>query len=259
MSIDVETQRYHVEVVGDFAVTCRGRSVALGAATERLVALLASRGGNQSRRSAAGLLWPEATEARALANLRSAVYRIGLRAPGLVVSTGVRVLLDRSAATVDLQSASAACDRILAGVPSEDDLSPRMREVLSNDLLPSCGDLWAAEDREVFRQARLHALEALCRTLSRRGRHGEAVRAGLAAVRVEPLRESAQRALITAYLEESNYCEALHQYERFRVLLRDDLGIAPSPHLRDLVRVTPEPRPGRASRTEIRGDACVTP
>ena len=58
---------------------------------------------------------------------------------------------------------------------------------------------------------------------------------GLAAVAGEPLRESAHRALITAYLAEGNRSEALRQYRFFRHLLADELGLEPSPLMESLV------------------------
>jgi DNA-binding SARP family transcriptional activator len=59
-------------------------------------------------------------------------------------------------------------------------------------------------------------------------------------VSAEPLRESAHRALIAAHLREANYGEAIAQYERCYILLRDELGVAPSPCLRDLIQTAGE-------------------
>ena len=59
--------------------------------------------------------------------------------------------------------------------------------------------------------------------------------AGLAAISGEPLRESAHRVLIEAHLAEGNASEALRQYETYRRLLDEELGLAPSPRMRALV------------------------
>jgi DNA-binding SARP family transcriptional activator len=90
-------------------------------------------------------------------------------------------------------------------------------------------------ERESYHQLRLRALEALCRRLSAKGRFGQAVQAGLAAVSGEPLRESARRALIEAHLAEHNVAAALREYEAFHQLLRDELGLDPSEDMRALV------------------------
>jgi DNA-binding SARP family transcriptional activator len=54
----------------------------------------------------------------------------------------------------------------------------------------------------------------------------------MAAVAGEPLRESARSALIEAHLAERNVGAALREYEAFRQLLHDELGLEPSPDLR---------------------------
>ena len=86
------------------------------------------------------------------------------------------------------------------------------------------------------RLARLHALEALCATLSDRHRYAEAVQAGLAAVAGEPLRESAHRTLIRAHVAAGNRGEALRQYATYRQLAMETFGIGPSPEMEAMVR-----------------------
>ena len=81
-----------------------------------------------------------------------------------------------------------------------------------DDLLPDWNEDWVLIERERFRQARLHALEALCDRFSEAGRMMPAIQAGLAAVTADPFRESAHRALIRTHLREGNRSEALRQY-----------------------------------------------
>ena len=103
-------------------------------------------------------------------------------------------------------------------MPSPDGL------LLSRDLLPDWYDDWVAVERERFRQLRVHALERLCDRLVEAERFGEAIEAGLAAMKSEPLRESAHRALVRAHLAEGNRSEALAQYRRFKALLPTSSG-----------------------------------
>jgi DNA-binding SARP family transcriptional activator len=103
--------------------------------------------------------------------------------------------------------------------------------LLSQDLLPDWYEDWLLEERERYRQLRLHALEVLCGRLTNLRQFHQSIQAGLAAVAGEPLRESAQRVLITAYLAEGNSCEALKQYQRYWTLLQTELGQEPSPDL----------------------------
>jgi len=90
-------------------------------------------------------------------------------------------------------------------------------------------------ERDRYHQLRLYALEAMCKRLTSSGRYGEAVDAGLAAVRAEPLRESAHEVLIRAHLAVGNRCEAASQYARIRHLLKSELGLEPSKALRQLL------------------------
>ena len=65
--------------------------------------------------------------------------------------------------------------------------------------------------------------------------YAEAVEAALAAVAAEPLRESAHRALIGVYLAEGNTISAHRQYEVCRRLLADELQVAPSRLMQELM------------------------
>jgi DNA-binding SARP family transcriptional activator len=107
---------------------------------------------------------------------------------------------------------------------------------LMDDVLPDWRDDWLLVERERFRQLRMHALEALSVRLAHAGRLAQAIDASLAVVCHEPLRESAQRALIGAHILEGNLQEAVRQYRTFRDLLSSELGIGPSPLMVELVR-----------------------
>jgi SARP family transcriptional regulator, regulator of embCAB operon len=86
--------------------------------------------------------------------------------------------------------------------------------VLSADLLPDWYDDWVLLEAEDWRQLRLHALEALAGRLIALGCWGEAANAAGAAVRAEPLRESARAALIQAHLAVGNQSEAVREFTR---------------------------------------------
>src|SRR5262249_3418614 len=96
---------------------------------------------------------------------------------------------------------------------------------LDAELLPDWYDDWVLLERERLRELRLHALEALALRLAALGRFAEAVEAGLAAVRSEPLRESAHRVLIRLHLAEGNRHRALCQYREYTRLMRLDLNL----------------------------------
>jgi DNA-binding SARP family transcriptional activator len=108
--------------------------------------------------------------------------------------------------------------------------------LLRADLLPDWYDEWVVDERDRFRQLRLHALEGMAEHLVTIGRYGEALLAALEAAREDPLRESAQRALINVHLAEGNTGEAVRQLRRCEQLFDRELGLRPSRRLTDLVR-----------------------
>jgi DNA-binding SARP family transcriptional activator len=219
-----------------FSLTIRMERVALSSGAQRLVAFLALNQQLMSRAYVAGALWPETTDARANANLRSALWRVQRACSGIVITSPQRLGL-ASEVVVDVQQAMTGAYRILDGTDSCDEvLRADMLSLLSTDLLKDWyGDDWILEHRERFHHLRLHALEAMCERFAAAGRYGEAVQAGLAAVRAEPLRESAHRALVKVHLSEGNWVEATRQYDNCCSLLRNELGLGPSPAMQVLL------------------------
>jgi DNA-binding SARP family transcriptional activator len=207
--------------------------VAVPGNVQRLIAFLAVQGRRLHRSIVASALWMDVTDQRAAANLRSALWRVRrisealVRADGSFLRLGEDVWVDHSAAIDRIRRIIEGDGSVVASQVSV--------EALSDDLLPEWYEDWVVLERERLRQLRLHGLEALCARLSDGGWHAAAVEAGLAAVATEPLRESAQRVLIRAYLAEGNMAEAVRQYDAFAAALIESLGIAPSSHLRTLV------------------------
>lgn len=200
---------------------------------QRVVAFLALHERPLHRVHVAGSLWLDTSEERANASLRTALWR--LRRPGraLVEATASHIGLGQSVA-VDVRETADCAHRVLDSCNhGRSDLS---RLCCAGELLPDWYDDWVLIERERFRQLRLHALEALCAELAEAGDYPGATEAGLAAVAAEPLRESAHRLLMEAHLREGNLGEALRQYELYRRLLLEHLGLQPSPRMRDLVK-----------------------
>lgn len=222
-----------LRVLCGFEVQIGGQFVAVPANVERILAFLAVRGRPQQRLTVATTLWMDTTEDRAAANLRTALWKARQAIGECIHTCGNRISL-APAVEVDLTDIVEKTRRIL---DEHVDLEPEDCDpaTLVGDLLPDWDEDWILFERERLRQLCIHALEALCLRLSRAGRPGLAVDAGLAAVAAEPLRESAQRALIAAHLDEGNVSEARRQYHLYRDLLWSNLGIEPSDTLRSLV------------------------
>jgi DNA-binding SARP family transcriptional activator len=215
-----------------FELQCDGSVVPLAMGSRRLVAFLALRERPLPRTYVAEMLWTDAPDRRAWANLRSSLWRLrGLR-HRVVEQAGDDLQLSRDVA-VDVRDAYRAASELVAGTRSAG-LDVDLR-VFEGDLLPGWCDEWVLVERERHRQLGLHALELLCERLSLEGRHCQAVQAGLAAVSGDPLRESAHRALIGAHIAEGNVNEAIRQFELFEGLIKHELGLEPSDGLKRLI------------------------
>jgi DNA-binding SARP family transcriptional activator len=236
-------------LMGALELESSGAGVRLPASASRLLAFLGLRRGPLARVYVAGQLWLDSTEERAGACLRSALWRLNRVADDVVWSNGRELgLADR--VEVDLDSVAAAAQEVLGGSgPIRPEIVSQLCE--SQDLLPDWYDEWAEVERERFRQIRLHALERLCERLTAESRFAEALEAGLAAVRAEPLRESAHRAMIGMHLAEGNVGEAVRQYATCTRLMSSELGVRPSGQIERLLEegvVTRRPRRGRRER-----------
>jgi DNA-binding SARP family transcriptional activator len=205
-------------------VTCCGRRREVPEGSKQLLAFVAVRRRRVDRRYVAGTLWPGGDEDRAAGNLRSALWR--LRRAGIDVLNADRWSLALGAdVLVDLHLMDQWASRLINDTALAEDLAvpPSWPDVL--DLLPGWYDDWVLMERERLRQRILHALEALSRKLACAGRFAEAVEAAVVAIGAEPLRESAQRALIEAHVAEGNLCEARRIWREYRDLLRRELGV----------------------------------
>jgi DNA-binding SARP family transcriptional activator len=212
-----------------------GNPVKLPFSAQRVIAFLALQNRPVHRLYVAGALWLDASESKANASLRTALWRLGLTTHKLVEATPTHIALAADV-EVDVAEAKTIAESVIAGTTS-DVLDRTAVLYRAGEILPDWYEDWVLIEREHFRQLRLHALEALCEQLTAAGRFAEATEAGGAAVKAEPLRESAHRVLIKAFLAEGNSGEALRQYDRFQVLLGRQLGLEPSQLMEDLIGV----------------------
>jgi DNA-binding SARP family transcriptional activator len=222
-----------LSLLNAFELQCDGRRVSLPLSAQRLLAFVALHERPLLRVYVAGTLWIDASDERAGASLRSSLWRLNRPGHALVEATSTHLRL-APGVHVDVHGASALARRLLDGGAGAEELDAASA-LLGGELLPDWYDDWLLFERERFRQLSLHALEALSELLVRAGQLARALDAALSAVRAEPLRESAHRALIRVHLAEGNRGEAQRQYELCRRLLRERLDTAPSPQLDALV------------------------
>ncbi|WP_344012463.1 AfsR/SARP family transcriptional regulator [Streptomyces thermospinosisporus] len=236
-------------LLGQFRLELPAGTVELCRNGQRVLAFLALRR-RVCRTVVAGTLWPEVTEEHARGSLRTTLWKLPREEPPLIKSRGDTLLIT-PALHVDVHDLTHAALGMVdssSGPPSHGE--PPLGLLTGEDLLPGWDEDWVLVERERLRQLRLHALDALAEALTREGKRALAMEAAWASVRAEPLRESAHRAVIAAHLAEGNVGEAVRHYDAFRKLLKEELGVEPSPQLTRMLPVRP-----RLRNTPSGGDA----
>lgn len=227
-----------LRVLGGFELKVGGRVVELPLQSQRLVGLLAVHGDWLHRTTVAGQLWADSSAMSASTKLRNALWRvrrvsaqaIAVHRDLLALGPGVDLDLNRA----QDWAARLRHDKNLTGAPSLD--------LFTRDLLPDWDEDWLVMERESLRQLRMHALERMSLRWRREGRYADAVEAALAAVIIEPLRETAQTALIEAHLDEGNLFEAIRQYRAYCRLLDEEFEAVPGEQLTSLITDASRPR-----------------
>lgn len=227
-----------LRLLGRFAILIDARLVAIPNNAERLLGYLAVSDCEQHRDVAAGRLWPDGTQGRAMANLRTALWRVRTAHPHLVdvrrdvIGLGSRVRVDYLDVSARTRELAISPDRTDVDVPAAS---------LEAELLPGWDEEWLLLERERHRQARLHALESMSSRLSAAGHFAHAIDLACAAIRIEPLHESAHALLIATHVAEGNHSEAVRQFRAYERLLAEETGLSPSPELVRTLAATSEP------------------
>jgi DNA-binding SARP family transcriptional activator len=152
---------FSLHLLGGFAVRRGDQQVDLPPACQRLVALVALKRGPAHRLWVCATLWPQAQTRKAVASLRSALWRLRpAGAEGLVEVTPQYVAL-ADHVTVDWRDAVDLIEQLPAGGTDPQlvaDLLPLLR---AGDLLDGWSDRWVVEERERYRALRQDACETL--------------------------------------------------------------------------------------------------
>jgi DNA-binding SARP family transcriptional activator len=225
-----ETPALAIRLLGPFEVRVGGKLAPpfRSRRSQWLLALLILRAGRELERSwLAGVLWPESPESAAFTNLRQSLADVRrvlgpeahrLRSPSLR-----SVALDLPGAEVDLIAFDALAAR--------DDPASLERAVTlyQGPLLPGCLEQWLLEARRPREEAYLAALEKLAAHATARGDPQAAARYLRLATQADPLRETAQRALMEALAASGNHAAAAMVYRDLRLHLHRELNAEPDP------------------------------
>lgn len=225
-----------LELLGPFEVTNVGCRVCLPLGAQRLLAFLALQNEGAHRAAAAERLWPDCTPFRAAANLRSALCqgrRIGCVTA--IETFGPRLVLS-PAVDVDLHRVWESARQVLEGRQPLPANWAGLVSDLSRELLPGWAEDWLILERERWDQMRVYALEGLAQQFQQMEQYLPALQTALAAMAVDPIRETAYRIVIEVHLAEGNVASALKRYRDYRAFLSRELNVAPSPKMTQLVR-----------------------
>ncbi len=186
-------------------------------------------------------VWPDGPPA----NVESALSALLSKLRKLVELEGrseVRVLLPTDA-WIDLDAAREALHRAESAVAREawhDAWGPERvaQHVAARGFLPGESAPWIEAVRHGLEGIELRSLELSADACIHIGGSelDTAERSARSLVAKAPFRESGHRLLMEVLAARANRAEALQAYERLRVLLREELGAAPSPETQALHR-----------------------
>ena len=188
-------------------------------------------------------IWPEEPPALVDTALNALISKLRKALGSDTVSGRGDVRLVLSDAWVDVEAAAEAIHRaegaVGRGAWAEAWGPGRVAlHIVRREFLPGEGAPWVEHERRVLEEIELRALECVGKSSLELGPNEleSAVRSGRDLIRLAPHRESGYRVLMRALAAEGNDAEALGVYERLRVRLREDLGIAPSAPTQELYR-----------------------
>jgi DNA-binding SARP family transcriptional activator len=217
-----------LRLLGEFELTVDGEVVPIASGRSRaLLGYVAVHAGTRhSRERLAYRLWPDSTDGQARTNLRNLLHQLRHAHPAVdtLVDVGRDALAWAGAtAWVDVHDFDAH-----AGSDTLDDLRIAA-DLYRGDLLDDCYEDWLADDRERYRAAGLSTLGRLAAALDERGKSAEMLGVARRLVRLEPLAEEHHRLVIRACVAAGDRPAALRAFHACAAVLRDELGVAPSP------------------------------
>ncbi|HLK59589.1 MAG TPA: BTAD domain-containing putative transcriptional regulator [Chthonomonadaceae bacterium] len=222
---------------------------------EWLLALLALRHGRAVDRSwLAGTLWPDSSESQALHNLRNDLVHLrkALGREGARIQSPTRDTL-----TLALEGAEVDVVDFDRAVRAGDEASLLHAVALyTGPLLEGCYEAWVSPERESREQACLTALESLADKATERADYAAAIPYLRKAEKLDPLRDTTARRLMSALQVTGDTAAAIEVYRRLRLRLHEELFSVPD---EATTRLFQQIRAPSRSRTVPKTEALGTP
>jgi LuxR family transcriptional regulator, maltose regulon positive regulatory protein len=231
------TYSLRVLVLGDELIERDGRQVSTSEwrssrAKEFFLYLLFE--GPSKREQISLMFWPDSSPERVRSNFHTTLYR-ARRALGENV-----ILYDDDIYRIN-PDVNIWCDALVfsryvrqAQMLSHydvraDDLYRKAIEYYKGDFLPSLDAEWVIPHRETRFEMYISALIGAGHCAHTRRDYGEAVSLFKRALKVDPYREEAYRALFTSYAARGELSRVVKQYDDMKAFFKSELGIPPSP------------------------------
>lgn len=222
--VSVQPEGTAVQLLGGLSVRLRGMDVtpAVGGRVGQLAFayLVINRDRAIRRDELAAAIWEENAPADPDAALRVVVSRLrkGLGPEALVGRSEIRLVLPEPV-EVDLECL------LDSGDPTA------QAPVDARELLPGLESDWITGERAKLADIRVGRLLGAGQEALQRGDLDTAETAARQLVSIAPFRESGHRLLMETLSGRGEIAEALHSYENYRLLLREELGTAPGREL----------------------------
>jgi predicted ATPase/DNA-binding SARP family transcriptional activator len=238
--------RCRIEMLGGLRIT-QGERVITRFRTQKAASLLAYLAYHlqqaHPREVLIEMLWPGVEPASGRNRLRMALtfLRHPLEPPG--VPAGAVLIADRTsvrlnpfAVTTDVSEFQTAL-RQAAGAESNDARTRHLTQALElyrGELLPGFYDDWVQTEQMRLTEQFLQAIRQVIACFMKADNLDGALYYALHAVSLDPLNEESRLDVIRLYAAADRPREALHQYRQLERILREELGVGPSPAARQL-------------------------
>ncbi|MEM1278439.1 MAG: BTAD domain-containing putative transcriptional regulator [Cyanobacteria bacterium P01_H01_bin.152] len=237
------SQILEISLLGGFSLIYDGhsiRDIAAGRSQQLLAYLLLHRSTAQPRERIAFLMWPQATETQARANLRkllSGLRRLLPNADAFLWSDTKSLQwipgADFSLDVAEFQAAIKEGEQVFDRTSRQAALE-RAIHCYQGDLLPNYEDEWIVLEREQLQQMQSRALEQLIGMLEERHNYSMALSYAQKLLQMNDLNEAAYYTLMRLYGLSGDRANALQSYHQCMTILREELGIVPSTNTRQL-------------------------
>jgi DNA-binding SARP family transcriptional activator len=236
-----------IELFGELRIHV-GEQVITRFRTHRAASLLAFLAAhperNHAREELAELLWPdcdiESGRNRLKQELATIRRDIGVGAEdagGPIISDRQTVRLNLESTVTDVGEFRALL-KAAAQTPTEEERCWTLVQAIDlykGDLLGGRTDEWILSEREELRQAYCDAILAAVAWFDKTGDLASASAYAHRAVKADALREEAWCHLMEISLAQGRPAEAIRHYRELDARLRDELGVEPGDHARDLL------------------------